>query len=131
MQRPTFLARCAKCATSFSRPEQSDFAYGTLLFSTSDGRRHAEVNALEEFPSRVGRLVAEDDFWDALARLADPIHGQTLVADRPCPHCGSTHLADWAGEQTGICEVETVAFERAALLNDNELTSRIHDKLTW
>lgn len=98
MQRPTFLVRCKDCGDSFSRPVHSDFAYGQAWFSTSDGRRHADVNGLAEFPCRVGRFVTDDDFWDALASLADPIDGQPLVADRPCPNCGSTNLDSWPDE---------------------------------
>ncbi|MDF1747005.1 MAG: hypothetical protein P1V19_25160 [Gimesia sp.] len=126
MQRPTFLARCGECGDSFSRPEQSDFAYGQRLFSTSDGHRHAEVNGLDEFPCRVDWFVADNDFWHVLARLADPIDGQTLVVDRPCPNCGSTNLESWSGNQSGICEVETVTFERATLLNDVDLIAEIN-----
>jgi hypothetical protein len=88
-------------------------------------------NALEEFPSRVGRMVAGDHFLDALARLADPIEGQTLVPKRPCPKCGSTHLKDWDGELTGYVEVETVTFDRASQLNDVDLAERIKSRLTW
>lgn len=131
MQRPTHRVLCLECGESFSHPTLSDFAYGQGWFSTPDGRRHAQVNGLAEFPSRVGRFVEDDDFWNALARLADPIDGQRLVNDTRCPHCGSTNLDSWPDEQTGIVEVETVTFERATQLNDVDLAARINDKLTW
>lgn len=131
MCQPTFLARCAGCGSSFSRPEISDFGYGMMLFSTSDGRHHKKASAFGEFQRRVGRLTTVGDFRDALARLADPIAGQKLVAVRPCPHCGSTELKSWCGVETGTTVCEEVTFFQASLLNEDELASRISGKLTW
>lgn len=131
MHRPTFLACCADCGSSFSRPELSDSSYGTVLFSTSDGQHHAHTSAFDEFQLRVERLATDEDFWDTLARLADPVNGQTLVADRPCPQCGSTNLKSRVGAESGTASVEEVTFYQASLLNDDELATRINNKLRW
>ena len=97
---PIFLARCAACNSTFSRPELSDHEYGTVLLSTADGKHHALLSGLSGFPERVKRLV-ELDLWHVLARLADPLNGLILVFDRPCPGCGSTELESSSGRMHG------------------------------
>ena len=127
---PVFYARCAACNSAFSRPELSDHQYGTVLLSTTDGKHHALLSGLDEFPKRISRFVGLD-LWQVLARLADPLNGLNLVVDRPCPACGSTELESWSGVKTGLTDVGLVTFERARRLTEQQLRERIDSELTW
>jgi hypothetical protein len=55
--RPLFSAACETCTTSFGYPSLGDFAYGSSIFSSTDGRRFAYVEALSPFPSRLSALL--------------------------------------------------------------------------
>ena len=127
--RPLFSAACETCTTSFGYPSLGDFAYGSSIFSSTDGRRFAYVEALSPFPSRLSALLKATgsrlQFWDALARLADQSDGGQWVTGIRCPRCGSDKIASWHGTRCGEAEVPEVTFNGAAALTDPEVRDRL------
>jgi hypothetical protein len=125
MREITLLdAKCASCGQQFSHPSLGDFAYGEVVFCTSDGRHYAAADAFGEFAQRLKGLIVPNSsisFWSILASLADPISGQNLAHSIICPNCKSDRLEYWGGQKTGAADVPAATFVTASALSSESL----------
>lgn len=123
---PSFTAKCQKCGYIFLRPSLGDHVYGKKILSTLDGKIYAIVDAFDDFPQRLATLLGhtfQENFWDIVAFLADPIAGQPLVAKIICPNCLSNALSFWEGDRSSPARVCEVTFFVSSKFDDQLLKS--------
>jgi hypothetical protein len=125
-----FAASCKACGQGFAAPSLGDFAYGSCLFATSDGKHWRRVSGMSGFPARVAKCIESipvpaETYLPVLAALADPVAGMPLSDRVSCPRCGSTDVALSDDIRLGMEPVREAMFSLAEASSDAELRERV------
>lgn len=124
---PTFEAKCASCGQTFEHPSLGP-AYGEAILCSFDGKHYAWASVFSELPQKIRVLLqgaTTNEFWEAVAHLADPVLGQELVIPIHCSHCASTNIKFWEGKRVGVMSVPEASFLGASALSAQELQLRV------
>ena len=113
-QMATCKSKCASCGKVFGSPHLGDFAYGQAILTGTRGSARAYLHAIDnEACEIVGSLIPDadtDTFWEVVARLADPIDGQSLTMSHVCPYCQSSDVDSWPDTIAGSADVPCATF---------------------
>ena len=98
-----FRNTCHRCFNDVEIPSLGDFAYGELIFQTTNAQDFALVTLIDNktFSFIINALETlknkKTDPQYVLARLADPLNGKEFTIDRLCPICRhkQRHFVDY------------------------------------
>lgn len=124
----TFESKCASCHSVFAAPWLGEFAYGEFVLTGMRGNVYALLTAIgNEAWDLVQAVVPDvdvDTFQELLARLADPVNGQSWTMSHVCPRCESHEWTYWGGDRMGNVDVPNATFNTFLALQPVEREQR-------